>query len=435
MHGKTIVEAWLLPLTGRLCRVPYLRAVRETFYTFMPFLVVLTLLSMAGGFLLDPSGPVLAEEGLGLGSYLSGGLQGQAYRDSGFFKALASIQGFFVLPNLLMSLLFAVALAARLAKLWHCHPLIGILCTVTGYIFIMPGFAGNFEGISAYFLGRGFFIALIVATGAVGCFSRLCRFPGLRLSVPEAVPGKLAAYLQVTVPLGLTLLFMLAAAVCWMFFAGLFGSAGEVLRAHIGMETAQNPAVAVLYEFVVRLLWWLGLNGSSLASAWSEAFYVTAQAANELEGGKYIFTVEFFDAMVVSLLGLAISIWVFSSRQDWRSISAFSMPALFFGIEEPFLFALPVVLNPMLFVPYIVAALVNVAVGWAAVSWGVVPVFAYSVPWAAPVFIDAALSTGNLMGAVLQLVWLSVDIVIYSPFVIVFNLMGEREAAEEVEGP
>lgn len=433
MHSKTILETWLLPMTRRLYSNSYLKAVRETFYAFMPFLVVLTLLGMAGGLLLDPLSPIMNEDGLGLGSYFAGGLQGQVYRDSTFFQALVSIQGFFVVLNLLMSLLFAIALTARLAKLWHCHPLIGILCTVTGYVFIMPEFADDFPGLFSYFLGRGFFIALVVSTVTVGCFSRLCRFPGLRLSVPEAVPRKLAAYLQVTLPLGLTLSFMLLGGILLMMFTNSLGSVDEILRAHISMDTAQNVVTAVLYEFALRILWWLGLNGTSLAAGWSEAFYVPAQLANELEGAKYIFTIEFFDAMVVSLLGLAISIWVFSSRQDWRSISAFSLPALFFGIEEPFLFALPVVLNPMLLVPYIVAALVNVVVGWAAISWGVVPLFTYSVPWATPVFLDAVLSTGDLMGAVLQLVWLSVDIVIYSPFVIVFNLMGEEKADEGVE--
>ena len=173
------------------------------------------------------------------------------------------------------------------------------------------------------------------------------------------------------------------------------------------------------------------MNGNSLVFAWREAFYIPAQMSNELEGTSFIFTSEFFDAISVSLLGLAISIWVFSTHARMRSISAYSMPSLILSINEPFLFGLPIVLNPLFLIPYVIAPMVNVLIGYLAISSGIVPVFRHAIGSQAPVLLDGVIATGDLMGAVLQLVWLSVDIVIYTPFVVIFNLMEQDKLVEE----
>ena len=429
-HGKNFLEAWLLPCTRKLYRNPYLRAVRETFYIFIPFLAVLTLMGMVGGLLLDPLGPLMGDAKLGF--YLTDGLYGQAYRDSEFFRLLDGMQGIFVVLDLMFSLLFAVALAGKLSKLWRCHPMMGILCTVTAYVFMMPGFRGN--EFFSYFMGHSFFLALVTSTLAVRSFSLLSHVTELRMPVPYAMPSKMARHARELPSLLLTLLLMLLLGGLLSMISRSLGSAEGLLQSSLDMDAVQTLPVALAYEFIVRFLWWLGLDGTSLGAVWSMAFYVPAQAANELDGAGYIFTVEFFNAMAVSLLGLAISIWVFSKRQEWRSVSAFSVPWLFFSIGEPFFFALPVVLNPMLLVPYTMASLMNVVVGWVAVGWGIVPIFKYATPLATPLFLDGYLSTGDIMGIVLQLVWLSVDIVIYSPFVIIFNLMNlEDFSAKEGE--
>ena len=152
-----------------------------------------------------------------------------------------------------------------------------------------------------------------------------------------------------------------------------------------------------------------------------------------------IFTVEFFDSLSISLLGLAISIWVFSTQLGLRRLASFSMPCLFLSINEPFLFALPIVLNPLFLLPYLLASLVNTYVGYLAISSGIVPIFQYAQPSVLPAVLQGFVTTGDPMGGVLQLVWLALDIVIYSPFVIVFNLLEQEELqpgrlAKEGEG-
>jgi PTS system cellobiose-specific IIC component len=89
----------------------------------------------------------------------------------------------------------------------------------------------------------------------------------------------------------------------------------------------------------------------------------------------------------------------------------------------------------MFLVPYLLAPMLNVLVGWLAIHWDIVPLFRYTVESNAPVLLQGWLAAGDIMGAVLQLVWLSLDIVIYTPFVIIFNLLTQDEDQPEEAHP
>ena len=430
-----LLDGFIIPLASRLRQLAYLRAIRDSFCLLMPFIILLTLLHMLGCLVINPTGPLLGEEWLGLGSFLTDGLHDQGYRESAFFAHCLQIKNYLDVTSILGSLLFALVLTVKLAKLWQGNKHLALLCSVSAYLFLLTAFPGNFHDMTLYFSVRGFFLALLIATFSTLLFSRLSRLKLLRLPVVSGLPREMAASLQLLPPLAITLIASLLTAFGWTSIEQSMLSLPAILAAHIGSSLPQSPVAAILYEFSRRFLWWLGLNGTSLTCFWSEAFYVPAQTANELTGGKYVFTAEFFDATSISLLGLAISIWVFASRSRLRTLSAYSFPTLLFSINEPFLFALPIVLNPMFLVPYMLAPMLNVYVGYLAIHWGIVPLFRYTIESTAPVFLQGWLATGDVMGAVLQLVWLSLDIVIYTPFVIIFNLLTQEEDQREEAQP
>ena len=103
---------------------------------------------------------------------------------------------------------------------------------------------------------------------------------------------------------------------------------------------------------------------------------------------------------------------------------------MFFNIQEPSAFGLPIVLNPLLLVPYVLVPIVNTVIGYLAISFGLVPVFKYVVPWTMPLFFGGTIGTGSIMGGLLQIVWLLIDIVIYAPFVIAGNKVKDEYEEE-----
>jgi PTS system cellobiose-specific IIC component len=135
----------------------------------------------------------------------------------------------------------------------------------------------------------------------------------------------------------------------------------------------------------------------------------------------YVFTTEFFHTADVHVLAMAAAVLVFSANRRLRSVTWFMLPFLAFNISLPYFFCLPVVLNPAILLPFLIAPLANTLVAWAAVSWGIVPVFQFATAGTVPVVLSGILGTGSLMGGVLHLVVFILDVFIYAPFVIVTN--------------
>ena len=131
------------------------------------------------------------------------------------------------------------------------------------------------------------------------------------------------------------------------------------------------------------------------------------------------------------IMGLVIAILIFSKKDSWRAVAKLGAPAMFFNIQEPIAFGLPIVLNPLLLVPYVLVPLVNTVIGYVAISIGLVPIFKYVVPWTMPLFFGGTIGTGSVMGGLLQVVWLLVDIAIYAPFVIAGNKVKDEYDEEE----
>ena len=121
-------------------------------------------------------------------------------------------------------------------------------------------------------------------------------------------------------------------------------------------------------------------------------------------------------------LGLLIAIFIFSRQADQKDIAKLSLAPGLFNINESVIFGLPIVLNPMFLVPFILVPTVNVLIGYTAIKLGLMPAIAYSVPWTTPgPLIPFLGSGGNFMGLVFGFVALAVSVIIYAPFVIASN--------------
>ena len=82
------------------------------------------------------------------------------------------------------------------------------------------------------------------------------------------------------------------------------------------------------------------------------------------------------------------------------------------------MFGVPVVMNLSLALPFVLAPMVNVLVAWAAMSSGLVPLTRAEASWTMPPILSGFLTTGSVMGAVLQVVLIIIDIALYLPFFI-----------------
>ena len=101
-----------------------------------------------------------------------------------------------------------------------------------------------------------------------------------------------------------------------------------------------------------------------------------------------------------------------------------------FGINEPIVFGIPIVLNPTLIIPFILVPTLNIIISYLAMAAKIVPVCSgIAIPWTTPPIISGFLAT-NWAGAVLQLLLIIMGVFIYLPFI---KVIDKQYTKEEIE--
>lgn len=207
---------------------------------------------------------------------------------------------------------------------------------------------------------------------------------------------------------------------------------------------SQSPFAVVLVNFLVQLMWFFGIHGSNVMAPVMEGIYTPALLENQtiwntthsIAGMPYMWTRGSFDAYTMMggsgiTLGLIIAIFLFSKRQDSRTIAKLAAPMGVFNINEPITFGMPIVLNPLYFIPWLLVTVVTTIVALAFTYAGIIPPVFIQVPWIMPVGIYAFLATGgSVMAAVVALINLAISFAIWTPFVLLANRELEKSPAD-----
>lgn len=434
----------MMPIAGKVSSNKYLLAMRDSFSMLLPFIIVGSFFGIMEWVVLDPWGTVLGPDGMDLGASITG-LTGDAYKASGFVATLQMLQG--LCNNVVtvgfgvFSFLLVVAFAYRLGGIWGGDKFSTALTATGAFIIMTPqqivtkagDKLGGFD--MNYFGNKGVLTAIIVATLASWLFVKLSNNEKMKIKMPETVPPAVAKSFEVLVPVFFTLgfftVFSTILANCqFMGSACLNDLIYSLIQAPL-MGFSQGLGFSILYQAIVWFFWWFGIHGHNVTAAIQNMVYMPAQLANQAGDASYIFSNGFFEAGLMHVMGLVIAILIFSKKDSWRAVAKLGAPAMFFNIQEPIAFGLPIVLNPLLLVPYVLVPLVNTVIGYVAISIGLVPIFKYVVPWTMPLFFGGTIGTGSVMGGLLQVVWLLVDIAIYAPFVIAGNKVKDEYDEEE----
>lgn len=202
-----------------------------------------------------------------------------------------------------------------------------------------------------------------------------------------------------------------------------------VSRLLVSIENGLIVAIAIL--LLTHCMWIVGIHGSNvLEPVMQENFVRISQEA--------VYNKTFQDVFVLmggtgAVLCLVFSILLFSKKNSIKSIAGLSLPTVFFNISELISFGLPVILNPIFVIPYLLVPVVLCIISYAAIYIGIVPHVIHQVEWTTPIFLSGYLATGSIAGSILQAVCLAAGILIYLPFLRLFEEHGERQLVKNVK--
>jgi PTS system cellobiose-specific IIC component len=267
----------------------------------------------------------------------------------------------------------------------------------------------------------GIFTAIVIALIVV----RVQKFftdANLVIKLPESVPSVVYESFASLSPL-VFLVF-----VFWIirFVAGVDINS-VVQTAFQPLVFALNTLPGILvYALLVTLLWSVGINGDNTLDAIVAAVFYkylgdNVAAMTQGEPLPYVTAYGFFTTFVNvggtgATLGLAL-VLINSKEPGFRKVSRLSLPTQVFQINEPIFFGIPIVLNPIFMIPYILNALILTTCTYLLMYANVIQKPFVNVPWTTPPVIGHYLVTGgDWRAAVWGVLSIVMAMAVYYPF-------------------
>lgn len=419
------IERFLVPIAAKLNSQRHICAVRDSFILTFPLTMAGSLMVLLNFVFLSPDGFVAKL--LKLESIIPNFAEYQNIF-SPVLRGSADILAIFI-----------VFLVARnLAKTLKADDLLTGLTAVSVYFIIYPDYVGvdNVNHLTTKFLGsQGLFVAIIVGLVVGELMAILSKSEKLEIKMPEQVPPAVARSFKVLIPIILiTLSFsIINFLIKKVAPGGLHEWVYTVLQSPL-TKLGQNVGSVIVLAFICQILWAMGIHGPNTIAAVRDTMFAEAVNSNVLYAAQHgtawgaPFPVTFnglFDAFGAyggsgATLGLVIALILFSKAKDQKSIAKLSLAPGIFNINEMVIFGLPIILNPIYIIPFVLAPIVNILIGYSATCiFKIIPPVAYSVPWTTPGPLAPFLGTGgNVLALFIGIICLVVSVLIYAPFVI-----------------
>jgi PTS system cellobiose-specific IIC component len=299
-----------------------------------------------------------------------------------------------------------------------------------------------FSGFAFKNLGTaGIFLSMLTAIIAVQIFAWATK-KDMVIKLPEGVPPAVMDSFAALIPAALAMLFffVLNIIIANTSYEYMHNFIYEVLQAPL-VGLGRFAMFEVIYQFLSTLFWFFGINGPAVTNtvfgpihkALTLENYEAAQAGLKMTN---VFTAGFSDFFANfggggSTLGLVFMMATLAKSEQLKTLGKLSLPAGIFGINEPIIFGLPIVLNPIMAIPFILAPVINTVISYIATIVGFIPItMGIQLPWTTPPLFSGFLITGTFRASILQLVLILLNMLLYYPF---FKVLDNKYLKEEQE--
>ena len=403
------LENMLLPIADKLNNNRYLTALRDGFMVALPLIIFGSIFVVIANFpfldrLLSEDAYAAYQNALGPAS-----------------AATLSIMGLYVI----------VGIGYKLTQHYGGEAIYGGVVAVAAFLILNPQELDDVTGVipTAILGAQGMFLGIFTAFIA----AELYRFfvnKNWTIKMPSGVPDSVSRSFSALIPITLTLSIFLVIRIIFSFtsFETVQNFIYTIIQQPLTALGSSLPAT-ILAVLLGQIFWFFGFHGQIIVNSVFDPIWYALndenlqafQAGTELPN---VITKQFIDTFLVGMGGtgmtLAVVLLIFligKSRQT-KELGKLGGPAGIFNVNEPIIFGLPIIMNPLILIPWLLAPVVVTIVTYFSMATGLVPKPAgIIVPWTTPIGISGFLATGNSWrGAVLQIVNLLIVMAIWWPF-------------------
>lgn len=313
----------------------------------------------------------------------------------------------------------------------HANGIPAGLVALFGFLMMTPMFVH--DGGSTLDSGRlgatGLFTAIISSL----LFARiyiLAFDKKLVIKMPEGVPPFVADTFAGLVPITITAL--IAILMSWLFGFTTWGSFADFTFEMLAMPLqglSSNVGSLLFIVFVQMFLWFFGIHGSHVVGGFVAALYLPMDIANmeafaagvpnsELPNimGQTFYNIFSGIGGAGGTLSLIIVILLMSKSKQSKAVASLAAVPGMFTINEPIVFGFPMILNPLMAIPFITVPLVQTLIAYAGIASGIFPrLSGVQVPFGTPIFVNGFIA-GGWMIPILQVICVAAGCLIYYPF-------------------
>nr|WP_304285591.1 PTS sugar transporter subunit IIC [Clostridium paraputrificum] len=345
----------------------------------------------------------------------------------------------------IMAILAVVGIAYSFSRELNVDKLSGAAVAVVSWFILMPykvtDGSVTLNGIPLDWVGsKGIFIGIITAFVSVHIYAWVIK-KGWIIKMPKGVPPAVTQSFAALVPSAVVLgvFFLVNSLLALTPYDNAFNFIFKFLQQPLLVLGNTLGAVLVAMGFQ-HFFWFFGINGGSIVGSIMQPILTPLSMENlsAFQAGTVLPNVinqQFYDLFTTfggagSTLSMLIAMIIVCRSQRIKNLSKISIVPALFGINEPVIFGLPVVLNPTILIPFLLTPLINILISYFSMVSGLVPFTSgVSMPWTTPVIISGFLTTG-WRGALLQLILVILGVFIYMPFV---KMMDKQYKKEELQ--
>lgn len=426
-----LIEEKMVPAVSKVTSMRYFSALRSGFLAVMPLTIIASIFLLITSFPVEGYPEFMASIfGEDWVSYIS-----PAY------KATFDMMGFMLCGTL----------AYKLSEDYELDKLSVMILALVSYIIITPKIAiapESREIVSgvlpmAWLGSKGILAAIFMGITSTEIFRFVVR-KKMVIKLPDSVPPMVSRSFSALIPGVLIIAFsLLVNGLALAAETSLHEWIYEMLQVPLQGLTASIGAITIV-GLLNGLLWWFGIHPGVVNSVVNPMI-----TANTLENQKlfeagnltlqngHIGTIQMIDQFATiggagMTIGLIISVLLVARSQRLKMLGKLSAVPALFNINEPLVFGLPIIFNPLMLIPVALAPTVSILIAYFAQKIGFMPLFnGIQAPWPTPGIFSGFLVAG-WQGAAVQIVCILVSTMIYYPFVKALdNQYRKEELVEE----
>lgn len=411
------------PFFEKISRNPYLRAIRDGFIAAMPVILFSSIFLLVA-FVPNIFGFTWSDEAVAA-----------IMKPYGYTMGIVAV---LVAGTTAKSL--TDAFNRQLPKTNQINFISTMIASISGFLLLASdGIEGGFA--NGYMGTKGLLTAFLAAFITVNIY-KVCVKNNVTIRMPDEVPPNVSQAFKDVIPYALSIFVLYGIDLATRQLVGT-NVAEAILKLFEPLFTAADGYVGITIIFgAYALFWFVGIHGPSIVEpaiaaityANIETNFQLLQAGQHadkiLTSGTQMFIVT-MGGTGATLVVPFMFMWLTKSKRN-KAIGRASVVPTFFGVNEPILFGAPLVLNPVFFVPFILAPIANVWIFKFFVDTLKMNSFSVNLPWTTPGPLGIIMGTNFApLAFALAVLLVVVDVLIYYPFLKVYD---EQILAEEQSG-